>query len=276
MSKPAWKTLTAFVRRWVDRLQSAVVTGAAALLIVYLVPPVRKWMETRGYLNAELVVAVVGLALAVVLRSLLELEKKVDALTSSQTQTLVTGGVARVYQQLEEICDSYARRRWSTTPRARTLEVLGLTLYTAWPKIRGFLEDARYVRWKIDLYGLDPDFVRGRPETFPGKWATDVETRLAEIRQFAEERADDLWERRIALGLKTYAHFPALHGFLIERSDLVYAVSQWGRETLEDPYQFYEYFPAADSSPRAEEHRGRFKNWLDRAARTGRDRLGGT
>ncbi|MQA98481.1 MAG: hypothetical protein GEV11_29245 [Streptosporangiales bacterium] len=132
-----------------------------------------------------------------------------------------------VYPVLQE------RMRTIRRPEERTLDVIGMSLYTAWPTIRFLLARPDLAGWKIRLAAV-----------------VDVHLRA----------------RNITLEAYGYDFMPVVHGFRLGNGDLFYSILLWqddgriGREGYS-----YEYVPAEDNSASASATREMFDSWLHRA-----------
>ena len=155
-------------------------------------------------------------------------------------------------------------------PKDRTVDVLGLTLFTAWNQLQGFLQQPETRGWTVRMLCLCPDFTEAGVAGVPAEWAAEARMQAATIRRFIAAQDASLRERRMSLSLECYRAFPAIHGFMLGNGTLFVSVTRWedGQDELAKPYHPYEKIEASDHSRRADIYRQMFGNWVDHARRT--------
>lgn len=245
---------------------------AILLLILWAITPTRSWLESFQIFDYNSMLAVVAIALILTISLLSQLHKsfttlstRIEQFTKASSAKLIPNGILDVYPNLFKALDSIKNKE------QKTLKVLGLTLYTAWPKIEAWLKLDKTRDWDITLFCLSPEFAGSSPNQIPQKWVQESKTYSEEISNYIKERAEDLNKKSINLKLILYSHFPAVHGFLLGNDALFISFSHWDCQNncLEEPRHFYEFFEPSDKSQRAELYRALFKNWICKAERGG-------
>lgn len=283
-----WQTSLKFLKRIYLSLEKYIALTGAVILMLWLIEPTRVILidklsicvsdETGGKIcdPEPVIIAILGILVFVFWRLFVEFDKKIDILNTTVNKTvsdnIIPGGVNYVYDEMEKIIKECMSRPRS--PRQKfTFEVLGLNLFTAWPRTHAHLLNNNFSGWNIYLYCLSPDFIRSNNDTISRDWATEVESKISEIKRFVTSNSQKLHERDISLSLISYSHFPAIHGFRINDADILFSIVDWTSDNLiADPseqHHFYRYVASSEASPRAHLYRSLFKSWIDRANRTG-------
>lgn len=189
------------------------------------------------------------------------------AAAASVKSRIVQQGVLNVYPRLLDAIKQVA------IPEHKTLDVIGLTLYTAWPQTRSWLEqdtsplDGWTIRLRCmasnpalltDRYGVDP------------AWWEEADTNAAEIEDYARTKSESLTARGVSLSVQRYVLIPNFHGFRVGSGTYLISFLTWDEETgwLSRPHDFYEIIASEDDSKRAHEYRRLFDNWLVRMDRS--------
>jgi len=134
-----------------------------------------------------------------------------------------------------------------------TIDVLGLTLFSAWPvALEPQLQNEEIRNCVINLYLIDTAFAQKTPQLFRAEWLRDMESKPKEIAAFLEENAERLQRNRVEVRLKPYAFFPGVHGFRTSDGHLMISFVHWAKQALDNPNQFYEIFlpPTPPPAPR--------------------------
>lgn len=179
------------------------------------------------------------------------------------TQVLQMGVLGEVYPRLRKVLNA------SPQEGARTLDVIGLTLYTAWPNVRNWIDDAKEPMqdWTIVLRIIDPEMLPAQyADWLDEEWIGEARNVIEAVGRYTQDNRDRLARQRIAIEVRRYALVPALHGFRL--GDRTYFVSfvQWDDKTrrIARPHQSYELIPPQDETVRGEHLRQLFDNWLER------------
>lgn len=241
------------------------------LLLAWSTDSVRCWMQQHGLKELD-VPAIVGIALAATMFVLLafqqqlkQLGRRIGDFSPSASSRIIRGGVEHVYPELHTILDDVGTGAGSE----RSLDVLGLTLFTAWPMLlrSGLGSPGGALRgWRVSVFCLSPDFLKANPY-FSENWVKEVEAKLSSINEFTKNGGELLKDLGTSLAVMQYKFFPAVHGFRTGAGHLLISYIHWSGESLDDPTQFYEYFPPSDKSVRASLYRALFDNWIERAKR---------
>jgi hypothetical protein len=179
-------------------------------------------------------------------------------------------GERRVYQQhVDDAMDVYPilleRMRAVTKREEKRIEVLGMSLYTAWPSIRFWLNRPELAGWTIRLAAC-ASATGDVLSHFPQDWLDEARQNLESIRQAAS--TPGIVNRGIRLEAFSYDFIPVLHGFRLGNGDLFYSILSFGDDGRinRDRYS-YEFVPYEDGSTSAESIREVFESWLNRACR---------
>jgi hypothetical protein len=265
------------VGKFVDTISTYVQIGflvlVAGLIVSWAIPPVRDRLLQGRWFDEHTMNEAVALALLLTMGLLHHLYRQMTEVSHElkhligMGSNIIHGGVGQVYPHLLGALESGGRGR------RRSLEVLGLTLYTAWPQIHAWISEGSAHDLDITLYCLEPEFIVGQSNWIPQYWENHAKAQIDSIRRFTEENAQDIKARSIAINLIRYSGFPAIHGFRLGSGELFISFSWWsgdfGNRHLGDPNHFYERFRADDRSARAEEYRSLFGNWIDEARSRG-------
>ncbi|MFZ0772222.1 MAG: hypothetical protein WCA49_25035 [Candidatus Sulfotelmatobacter sp.] len=239
-------------------------------LLAWSIDSVRTWMQGHG-LGRD-VPAVVGIALAATMfvlvsfqQQLRQVAKRLGDFSPSASSRIIRGGIKDVYPELQKILAELG----AGSSSERSLDVLGLTLFTAWPMLLqpGLSSAEGALRgWRVNVFLLCPDFIKSNP-CFSAAWALQAEAQLLAIKEFATNNAQLLKELKTDLAVTKYKFFPAVHGFRTGAGHLLISYIHWNGTSLEGPTQFYEFFQPSDKSARASLYRDLFGNWIERAKR---------
>lgn len=148
------------------------------------------------------------------------------------------------------------------TGRDRTLRVLGMTLYTAWPSLRFWVYQDELNGWGIELCAYANDRqVTGVPEN----WSNDSNHQIADIRYVAAQ--GDIHRRHIQLQGFTYNFTPAVHGFALGNGDLFISTLLWDKSSGELTLNRFQYlfYAASEQTEAAQAARRLFESWWLRA-----------
>lgn len=155
------------------------------------------------------------------------------------------------------------RARSITRKDEQTLDVLGMTLYTAWPSIRFWLNRSDLVGWTVRLTALGTND-KALSKHVPSSWFRDARANLESIAEYAQSPAAQ--QKNICLKPYVYDFMPSLHGYRLGNGDLFYSILYWRPDGLLSIDNFsYEFVPCEDSSPSAKAIRQVFQSWFDRA-----------
>ena len=256
---------------WLDGLQIWLVVAVFLLLGVSYIPPARKVLERYVTLDADFYAWVVAGMFVVTLAILRQLESVVAQILSKLSDeshpSALVENVSEVLRDLER-----AMKRVQS-PEHRSFTVIGLTMLFAGPVLQRWLraEDTAILRgWKIRVYMLSPEFLRG-DNYFDPSWAQTADTYANQIRALITEAA----EIGVDLTLICYPLRPVLHGFLLGNGELYVSFCWWDvrQGVVSLPQQFYDHFGPEDLSERAQKYRALFKNSMQQFDRVGEQLL---
>jgi hypothetical protein len=243
--------------RLVDLLQPIIIFGGLVVTVLLKIP----WLkDLRGH---------VGLA---------------D--TDGATQTLIVLILASVYlevrtlaQRMDQVgiekmhlpdpMDVYPvlldRAKSITRTEEMCLDVLGMSLYTAWPSIGFWLGRPELRGWTIRMAAP----VKAEPGVaalVPTEWLHEARANLSQIRDAAQ--SPTVIKQNIKLEGFGYDFMPFLHGFRLGNGDLFYSLLMWSDDGKISREKYsYEFVPREDASPSADAAREVFDSWFKRACR---------
>jgi hypothetical protein len=247
-----------------EKIEGYVVGIGGVFLVLMAIPPIHALLT----LPEESIVALLGVELVLVLKSLHGIEKGITSLDIKSQ--LIKKGVNEVYPYIDALMSR--RPRW-TARRRGSVEVLGLSLYTAWPFLQGLLKTSTNEHCDITLCCLDPEYIPTNPTIRP-EWAEHARANINEITNYVRANASDLKQRDIALRLHLYRFFPLIHGFRFDGEDILYSFLHCANDgRAAQPLDFYEHASQRDSETRSALYSELFVSWLDEAKR-GREVLG--
>jgi hypothetical protein len=258
-SRDNWRIGTWLFKAF-DKTILAVASVAGIFLVLEAIDPTRRLLDKSVFnLDQAGLVAIVALMLEVTIVAIYQLSSDVRKL-----RTDLIAGSAEVIQDTGEFYAILRNHLNSVSGlRNKKLEVLGMSLDNAWPRILEWLRYDQPTGWQITMYSLAPEFTRENQD-LPSRWADEAIRIRKEIEYICETDSIELDDRRIAITLKAYRSYPAIHGFRIGGKDVFASFIQWGSRSIVQPFQFYEHFRSSDSSIRAKEYRQLFDNWIKR------------
>jgi hypothetical protein len=163
-----------------------------------------------------------------------------------------------VYPVLTERMTAIRRRE------DKVLDVLGMTLYTAWPTITFWLNRAELDNWTIRLTAVSPHHEEDLHRIVPRAWFAESTANLSDAARVAH--LPRIQEKGIRIETHSYDFVPVLHGFRLGSGDLFWSLLEWDREgrICRDAYS-YEFVPREDDSASAVAIRRVFDSWFTRA-----------
>lgn len=175
----------------------------------------------------------------------------------------------RIYSGIREIYGPLTTILREADDQGLTLDVLGLTLFSAWPIfLDPAIREGLLRAWRLNIYLLSPAFIRTNPY-FPDGWLQESEAKLKLVEKFAAAHSNAVEGPKITV--VQYSRFPAIHGFRTQSGHLFISYIHWNsaENLLDDPHHFYEEFRPEDKSDRASMYRSLFQNWIDHADKSG-------
>jgi hypothetical protein len=148
----------------------------------------------------------------------------------------------------------------------KVLDVLGLTLFTAWPSIRFWVARAELNGWTVRFTAIN-DAGDRFPKHLSESWFRDARSNLDSIMDYADSDAANA--KNVTLKAFSYDFMPSLHGYRLGNGDLFYSIVHWqanGQLNLDD--FSYEFVSRDDHSKSAETMREIFDSWFHRATIT--------
>ena len=150
-----------------------------------------------------------------------------------------------------------------TRQNEKIVDVLGITLYTAWPSIQFWLGRSDLAGFTIRLAAVAFDDARLSPQV-PAFWFRDARNNLGSAREYGKSAS--AVKRGIKVETYGYDFAPVLHGYRLGNGDLFYSILMWQADgNLGYEGYSYEFVPHEDTSPSAEAVREVFESWFQRA-----------
>lgn len=252
---------------------------------------VRHWLKQASDRAVSLIQSIVALGglVVVILLSIPWLDdplKKVGLTSPSQFgQAVITLVVVSVFFEVRKLnertpepeprhfadpMDVYPvlldRVRATTRQEERVLDVLGLTLFTAWPSIRFWVNRSDLNGWSMRFTALAINNNRSSANV-SSSWFRDARTNLNSILDYANSNSAKA--NKISVQPFAYDFMPSLHGYRLGNGDLFYSIVRWqadGKLSL-DGFS-YEFVPSEDHSQSAQAIREVFDSWFRRATMT--------
>jgi hypothetical protein len=148
----------------------------------------------------------------------------------------------------------------------KVLDVIGMTLYTAWPSIKFWLNRNDLNGWTVRFAAVSSGGQR-RSTHVPVAWHREAKTNLDNICDFANSPVAQA--KHINLQSFGYDFMPVLHGYRLGNGDLFYSILMWqDNGTIGIDNYSYEFVPREDKSPSADAIRVVFDSWFRRASVT--------
>jgi hypothetical protein len=250
-----WRRLQQLVESSVEGIKIIIAVGGLALVILLSIPwlsgPLAKIGLTSSTSFDQDVLAVIVVAIFFDVRRLIA-KKPQDPHHFPDPMA--------VYPVLQERISSITRKE------EKKLDVLGMTLYTAWPSIRFWLNRPEFNGWTVRLSALAGNEV-ALGSHVPATWFREARSNLDSVMEYAS--APSTLERKINLQAYEYDFMPSLHGYRLGNGDLFYSILYWDENGLLslDNYS-YEFVSADNFSPSAIAIRQVFQSWFERATKT--------
>lgn len=252
---------------------------------------VRSWIRRaaeRAISDIKVVVAIGGLA-AVILLSIPWLSGPLGKIgltaPGAFSQTILTIVVVSIFFDVRHLTENkhpsaphyfadpmdvypvlLERAKAVTRQEEKFLDVIGITLYTAWPSIRFWLNRSELSGWTVRFTALAYN-EENLSSHVPDSWFRESRANLDSIAEYAQSPA--VRGRHIKLQPFAYDFMPSLHGYRLGNGDLFYSILRWqenGHLSI-DNYS-YEFIPFDDISPSANAIRDIFESWFRRATVT--------
>jgi uncharacterized membrane protein len=257
------------MHRLVDRIQRFfeygqiwVALAVAGMLLLLQLPGIEDVAEKIGLENSTRLRTAVGiLVLSSILLEVWQLNRRVTpAITGKQHYSDPNEMYNALIEKAAEI----------NNPEQRRIEVLGLTLFSAWPQLEFFLERPGVSGWTVRLAALAKD--AGAPRQWvPKTWPRESATTVAQVEQFKLGWAVD---HNHTIEVFEYHFTPVVHGFRLGTGDVFLSTLRWQDGRLGKHRFPYDYVPASDISAEADAARALFGNWFDRAVRSAGEAAG--
>lgn len=246
------------LERFVESDQAVLAIALGALLLLVQIPPVERLVEDTALENSSQLRTAIGvILLSSILLELRQLKRRVTPVISDREHY---PDPAEMYDRLKEKLGSLA------DPNANQdhwrIEVLGLTLDSAWPVLEHFLERTDVYNWTIRLATMSKDATETR-KWVPEGWPKESETTVGQVMEFKARQQN---KHHHDIKVFEYEFVPVVHGFRLGNEDVFLSTLRWRPEGTLGEHRFvYDYFPAHDFSAEATAARELFRNWFAQA-----------
>jgi hypothetical protein len=243
------------LERFVEAAQAWVAIAAGLVLLLLQVPGIQDVAEDAGLDDSRGLIIAVGVLLLTSI--LLELQRLRRSVTPAITGRQHYSDPKEMYNALIEKASELK------DPEQFRIDVLGLTLYSAWPELEFFLERPEVDRWTVRLATLSRKERIAARQWIPDTWPQESATTVAQVEDFRSRRGE---EHHHTIEIHEYDFAPAVHGFRLGNGDVFVSVLRWRDGAVLGKHRFpYDYVPAHDVSPEADAARRLFANWFERA-----------
>jgi hypothetical protein len=244
--------------RTIAYTQAIVAAGGLLVIVMLRIPWLASVLKRIGFSDFGIVVqTVIVIVLVSIFFDVRVLLERTDQIPDEQRHC---ADPMAVYPLLQE------RMEKTTRQEEKRLDILGISLYTAWPSIRFWLDHPELNGWTVRLTAV-AHRDRRLAEYVPLNWFRESRTNLDDIHETAQRQT--FKERRITIEAYGYDFMPVLHGYRIGNGDLFYSILSWQSDGKmgRDGYS-YEYVPATDKSASAQAIREIWDAWFRRAMTT--------
>lgn len=236
-------------------------------VILWVVSPIRDYLiaikifTTESYIGFVTSISILSVGLLWLLNQKIStLDKTIENAverTLNGKDIIIKNGTQDIYSIFDKII------LLSETKNNNNLDIIGSTLYTAWPHIHPWLLKETTVNWKINLFLLDPLYIEQNSTLIDNSWKNTSENIIKQIKNVKDIYQNDFFQRNVIINLFTYSYFPTIRGFKIN-DNILLTFSHWSRDGLTDyPHYFYECFKSKDNSIRAECYKDLYNNTLE-------------
>ncbi|MGD9737746.1 MAG: hypothetical protein AB7V58_19350 [Solirubrobacterales bacterium] len=258
MTKPSGKAARAAdaLERFVESSQVWVAVAAGALLVLLQIPGVEDVLTKIGLENDIRLRTAIGVIILIsILLELRQLKLRVTPAISDRHH----------YDDPKEMYNALIERAAEINdPEQRRIDVLGLTLFSAWPELEFFLERPTIHNWKVRLATLSAAAPAPRPWV-PESWPNEAANIVTQIEGFRSAQGADQGH---TIEIFEYGFMPVVHGFRLGNGDVFLSILRWRDRRLGKHRFPYDFVPAHDISPEAETTRALFENWFMRAVQS--------
>lgn len=164
---------------------------------------------------------------------------------------LIEGGIRTV--------QPYIKQKIKNVKKDTELVVLGLTLSSAWPFVKDYINGGHMNNWKVSLCLLNPSYIKSANEISRG-WSEESSISIDKINEYKNNN------NNIEINIIRYEVLPVVHGFKVGKDNYFISFSHWKTSgQIDEPDYSYEFIDEQDNSARAKSMRTLFNNWLQKA-----------
>jgi hypothetical protein len=236
--------------------QIACVVGGLTVLVLLQVPWLDGPLARAGLNNSEsLRTTITVLVLAAVFVETHEVFQRLTRLEGSSRRHFVD--VVEMYPFL------FSRANAIRNKAHRNMDVLGATLYTAWPQIHYWLQRPEASGWTVRLALMNASMPSSN--WLPEDWPRQAAANLSSIREAID--SPELHRQGIKVGVCEYDYMPGVRGVRLGNGDLFISFVLWRPDgRVGNRAEAYEYIPYDEETASAAAMRRLFDSWFQRAA----------
>jgi hypothetical protein len=250
-------------RDLIARSQYVILVLVLISVVLYSIPLSRSWLLATGIIDNQTILGLIGLSIAVAVYSLKEIQADLRELgtyvhSRFEKSSLLMGGPIQVNQMIADLIPRIHE------PKQRCIDILGMTLDTAWPMIRHWIGRDEIRDCEIRMYCIDPLFAMENKRLVGENAANTAKDMSEKIDEYIETNRDMLIGKKILISLSCFRELPPIHGVMLGDGSLFLTIAQWigGDPVDRGVPTIYEYFSSDDSTPRAMVYRNLFRRWL--------------
>jgi hypothetical protein len=252
------------IRDSFTRSQYVVIIVLLILAILYSIPLSRSWLLAIGIIDDQTILGIIGFSIAIAVYSLSSIQGDIRELSRYvhsrfETSSLLMGGPIQVNQMVSEMIPHIRESE------QRYIDILGMTLDTAWPMIRHWIGREEIRDCEIRMYCIDPLFAMENKRLIGDEVANTVKDISNKVDEYIVQNHDVLGEKNIEISLGFFRTLPPIHGVMLGNGALFLALAQWigGAPVNHGAPTIYEYFSSEDGTPRAIVYRNLFRRWVE-------------
>ena len=249
--------LTTAAARISDAARTVIVVGSLTLGVAFNIPWLEGPLKKLGFENLTEVTLSILIFLLVAI--FYEVRSPTTSREAGSQYPRHFPDAMDLYPTLVERMNLIKRRE------DKVLDVLGMTLYTAWPTITFWLNRAELDNWTIRLTAVSPHHEHADlRRVVPHSWFAESTANLSDAARVA--RLPRIQQKGVRIETHAYDFAPVLHGFRLGNGDLFWSMLEWDREgkLCRDAYS-YEFVPREDDTASAAAIRRVFDSWFTRA-----------
>ena len=252
--------------KFIDMGITALMIICCIFVILWVVSPIRDYLIACNIFSSESYIGFVTSISILSVGLLWSIKYKTNSMdiiiekavnnAISEKKSIIQNGIHDIYVLFDKVLIE------SENNNENVIDIIGSTLYTAWPHIHPWLLKDSTMQWTINLFILDPSYIKKNRDFIDKNWKYTSQNFIEQIKSVCTMNKEQFIRKNITVNLFSYSYFPSVRGFKINENILI-TYSHWSADGLADyPHYFYEYFKATDTSVRAECYKSLYNNTL--------------